>query len=340
MRIIMVDNSIPFDARTPTVRPLDGAEKVFANLPGALARRGHDVHVYNRAETAEVIEGARWQTMAVPPATRCDVLIAYRKTNLLGFVEESHRRVLWLAGSAARLAEGPAQDRLERYRPALIFQSEAQRETWGGKPDLDVKVIPPAVGWNFRQETPTEPVDPPRAVFTSHPLRGLDWTLVLWRERIYPACPGAELHVFSGSLHAAFNGGMVDDRLSAIVEAINQCDGVVIRAPATDPEMAAEYRAARVHLFPSDASEMVALTLAESQATGLPAVARSLGAAAERVVDGETGRLVADGPAFAEAAIGYLSDANLYLEASARAMGLQRSRTADATAGFYESVFS
>ncbi|MEQ8370484.1 MAG: glycosyltransferase [Alphaproteobacteria bacterium] len=320
--------------------PLNGAEKVFANLPGALARRGHDVHVYNRATVADVIEGARWHTMAVPPATRSDVLIAYRKTNLLGFVEETHRRILWLAGSAARLSEGPARERLDRFQPALIFQSEAQRATWTGQPDLDVKVIPPAVGWHFRQETPTDPVDPPRAIFTSHPLRGLAWTLDLWRERIHPECPAAELHVFSSSLHAALNGATVDDRLRPIMEALGRCEGVMVRAPAADPDMAAEYRAARVHLFPSDSLEMVALTLAESQATGLPAVARPLGAAAERIVDGETGRLVADGPGFAQAAVGYLADANLYLEASARAMGLQRSRTADTTAGFYEALFS
>ena len=44
--------SIPFDGYASTSRPLGGAEKAFASLAGALARRGHDVHVYNRARLA------------------------------------------------------------------------------------------------------------------------------------------------------------------------------------------------------------------------------------------------------------------------------------------------
>ena len=49
----------------------------------------------------------------------------------------------------------------------------------------------------FREAEPREP-PPPRAVFTSNPLRGLDWLLDLWAARIAPAVPGAELHVYCG----------------------------------------------------------------------------------------------------------------------------------------------
>ena len=39
----------------------------------------------------------------------------------------------------------------------------------------------------------------PRAIFTSNPLRGLDWLLEIWASATRPRVPTAELHVFSGS---------------------------------------------------------------------------------------------------------------------------------------------
>ena len=60
------------------------------------------------------------------------------------------------------------------------------------------EIIPYGVLDHFRRAVPREP-PPPRAIFTSNPLRGLDWLLDLWVSRIRPAVPGAELHIYAGA---------------------------------------------------------------------------------------------------------------------------------------------
>src|SRR5437660_169381 len=59
------------------------------------------------------------------------------------------------------------------------------------------RVIPYGVPEHFRREAPRAP-PPPIAVFTSNPLRGLDWLLDLWAARIAPAIPQAQLHIYAG----------------------------------------------------------------------------------------------------------------------------------------------
>ena len=46
-RIVLADDGIEFDGRTPEERPLGGAESSVAALAGELAARGHDVQVMN-----------------------------------------------------------------------------------------------------------------------------------------------------------------------------------------------------------------------------------------------------------------------------------------------------
>ena len=61
-------------------------------------------------------------------------------------------------------------------------------------------------------EPATEP-PPPKAVFTSNPLRSLGWLLDLWAEWIAPKVAGAELHLFTG---AATYGSVGDAKADAM----------------------------------------------------------------------------------------------------------------------------
>ena len=36
------------------------------------------------------------------------------------------------------------------------------------------------------------------AIFTSNPMRGLEWLLTQWEENIFPNCKNAKLNVYSG----------------------------------------------------------------------------------------------------------------------------------------------
>ena len=170
----------------------------------------------------------------------------------------------------------------------------------------------------------------------------LEWLLRLWVEGVRPKVADAELHVYSATLDQGELGGEVPERIRSVFDqAVSaRANGVVIRRPLADPDMAEAYRAARVHLYPGAANEVYCSTLAESQAVGVPAVARRFAAAAERVRDGESGFVAPDDEAFASCAALLLSDDDVFRNRSADCRTHQRRRDWDAAAAEFETLFA
>jgi hypothetical protein len=340
MHITLVDDSIAFDGYSAASRPLGGAEKAFASLPGALARRGHTVVVFNRCRWGMHVEGVQWEPIEEgrkPPRT--DLLIAYRKPSLLEFVRLSGRRALWFTGPGRLLGRPATRQALAALNPLVLLIAEAQAREFEPR-GLATALLPPAVRADFLTGTP-EPAAVPRAVVTTHPAHGLDWLLDLWIDRIRPAVPGAELHLLSMTLARAAEGGEVEDSLRPLAAkalAARADHGVVIARPEGDFSMAATWRAASVHLFPGHADDMGCHTLMESQASGCPAVLRPLGAAPERVADGVSAYVAPDDDAFANLAALLLAEsglrASMGAEARARMAGRDWAAAAAALEGW------
>lgn len=345
MHITLIDDSVSFDALTAGVHPLGGAEKAFACLPGALAARGHKVRVINRAKYPMPVEGAQWEGWHIRQEEETDVLIAFRKAALLDSVRRAGRRVLWLTAHGRALERAEDRRVLETHRPVLVFLGPSHRATWrrtDWAEGFSCPVIPPAVGRVFLSGQAPELVTPPRAIVTTHPSHGLDGLLELWRERIRPEVPEAELHIYSSVLAKGLRGDPVPDEIRPVLnKALSGSEaGVVIHPPGNDGQMAAAYRAARVHLYPGHADDMGAWTLAESQACGLPAVARGLGGVPDRVADGRTGYLVPDADAMASVAALLLKDEAVFRSLSDEARTTQRARSWDAVAAEFEAAWA
>ena len=342
MDILLVDDWIPFDGYTPSSQPLGGVEKAFASLPGALRRRGHEVRVINRCRFPITAEGVQWQTWDDPRPASCDVLIAHRKPELLDFPVAAGRRILWLVSPAGYLEKAPNKAVLERHGDArLVFAGPAHRLTCPRAFDDRAVVIEPGVRRDYLDAEDMAPAHPPRAVVTTHPLMDLDWLLRLWVDEVRPKVADAELHVYSATLDKGELGGEVPERLKPVLgQAVAaRAHGVVIQRPCADPDMAEAYRAARVHLYPGAENEVYCSTLAESQAVGLPAVARRFPAVGERIRDGESGFLVPDDQAFASCAILLLIDDSVFRSRSADGRAHQRARSWDAAAVEFEALF-
>ncbi len=342
MHIVLVDDSIPFDGHSPASQPLGGAEKAFASLPGALARRGHRVQVFNRCRDPLQVEGAAWETWQGTRPAACDVLIAFRRPELLGFVESAPHRVLWLATPAGYLEDAQHESVLSAHCPTLAFMGEAHRATYRTtNAKLPVAVIPPGIRRDYLDDVAPAPAHPPYAVATSHPMLGLDWLIRLWIAHVHPLCPHAELRLYSAVLDRAFLGGVVPEPFKAIAALALGAggQGIAIHRPAADPRMAEAYRAARTHLYPGDAREIYCHTLAESQACGLPAVARPFPAAAEQLGDLRSGGLAAEEEAFSRAALSLLEDDQAYLRQSEAARARADGRTWDAAAAAFEAIW-
>lgn len=342
MRLTFVDDSLPFDGYSPTSQPLGGAEKAFAALPAALAMRGHTVRVFNRCAFPVSVDGVAWEPISDDRPPDTDVLIAFRHPRLLEFVREARRKVLWTAGPPEELDQPAARALLERHRPLVVFFTAMQREGWGNPLGLETKVIPPGIGASYLEDEAMAPVDPPRAIATTHPLAGLDWLLTLWVEKIRPAVPNAELYVYSALLDKGRLGADVPASVKPVLDRAMGARGagVAILRPQPDPQMAEAYRTARAHLYPGQPGELLASTLAESQALGLPGIARaSSPAVLQRIVDGQTGRIATADGHFAGAAIDLLTDRATFDRMSANARTLQRGRSwAVAAAEFEEAI--
>jgi len=330
MHITLVDDSIPFDGFSPATRALGGAEKAFASLAGALVRQGHQVRVYNRARFPLMIEGAHWETLDVGFPSQTDALIAFRKPSLLSSVRLAGRRLLWVTASARQLE--PARKALDSFRPHLLFLGATQQAAWNNPEGLSVSVVEPGVRPDFTADVASQMAAAPTAIVTTHPAHGLEFVLDLWAQKVLPAVADARLLVVSALMDKGRSGAELEPEMQALLAKAQGTPGVDIVAPGSDSTMAALYRSARVHLYPGHPDDMACWTLMESQACGLPAVARPLGAVFERLRDGSTGQMVPDAEAFANVAIRLLTDDAMFGAMGQAARQTQRGRGWDRVA--------
>ncbi len=314
MRICFVDDSVAFDGQTPLTVPLGGAERAVVGLATALAARGHDVTVFNRCSEKATVGGVTWSPLDGEVPEMTDIVIACRKPRLLKHVPMAFRRVLWVMGRPDYLEKPAVADLLERFGVRLMFIGRTQAASYRGKrPGL---TVPPGVADAFLAPpsgAPAASSGPPVAVVTTHPDNGLRWLVDLWTDSIHPQAPDAKLHVYSNLLARAAKGESVSDDVAHLWDSVSVAEdkGVSVLEPLSESGMAAAYAAARCHLYPGHADDMACWTLIDSQGAGLPAVARTRGAAHERLSNGETGYLVPDDAAFANVAAQMLTDTGM-----------------------------
>jgi glycosyltransferase involved in cell wall biosynthesis len=335
--VVMADDGIAFDGPMAEEGPLGGAETAFAALAEALARRGHRVSVRNHCHAALSYKNVCWAPLSEKLPEACDLYIGNRGHRVIGLVRKAERRLFWLHNPAGYLRKPRNLWRLAWYRPTLITSGAYHTATipaWlpcGGR-----EIIPYGILDRFRSAPPRDP-PPPRAIFTSNPLRGLDWLLDLWVARIAPIMPKAELHIYSG---AAVYGKLAEPRKEEILSRADALASYGIRrfSPIGRNRLAAALSGARVMLYRGDPGETFCLALAEAQAMGVPAIVKPLGSVAERVIDGRTGRVAKNDDDFAAAAIAALRDDELWCAWHRTALSEQRGLSWDMVAVRFEAL--
>jgi glycosyltransferase involved in cell wall biosynthesis len=337
--VVMADDGIAFDGRTAEAGPLGGAETAFVALAEALAARGHAVEARSHCRAPLRHNGVGWAPLADGVPDSCDLYIGNRGHRVMGLVKRARRRLFWLHNPVRYLKKPRNLWRLAWYRPTLVLCGPYHANSvprWlpcGGR-----VIIPYGVLEQFRHATEREP-PAPRAVFTSNPLRGLDWLLDLWTAHIAPAVPEAELHVYAGpAVYRA--GGESARRMEAVLARADAlyAKGVRRHAPVGRARLAAVLAEARIMLYRGDPGEVFCLALAEAQAMGVPAVVQPIGNVAERVIDGKTGRIAIGDEDFAEAAVALLRDDDLWRRWHREALARQRGVSWDEVAVCYEAL--
>jgi glycosyltransferase involved in cell wall biosynthesis len=295
--IVMADDGVAFNGASLDAGPLGGAETAFIGLAEGLAALGHRVQAFTTSDHALDRAGVAWRPVADGLPERADLYIANRGHRLLDLLPAAGRRCFWVHNPAGYVVKPRYLWRLLRHRPLIVFLGPFHESTlprWvptGGR-----MVIPYGIDERFRA-LPERTTPPARhAIFTSNPLRRLDWVLEIWAELIRPAVPDAELHVYSSL--ATYGGGDKAKNLAAapILERARSlaASGVVLHPPVTKAVLATVLAETRVFLYGGDPGETFCLAAAESQAAGVPGVVARSTCLAERVRDGETGFVVDD----------------------------------------------
>jgi glycosyltransferase involved in cell wall biosynthesis len=345
--IVIADDGIAFDGRTPERRPLGGAESAVVQLAEALAARGHRVRAFTTTDERETVShnGVDWSPIhaggpyaALPEV--CDLYIANRGDALIPRVPRARRSAFWIHNPAGYIVKARYLWKLLRRRPVIVFIGDYHAATcpaW--VPEGGRRVIPYGVTEAFRTAV-VPALDPPapRAVFTSNPLRGLDWLVAVWTDLIHPRVPGAELHAFSGAATYGAAGARKADAMARVLDAAGAAPGVVLRDPVPKADLIPELLSARAMLYRGDANETYCAALAEAQALGVPCVVENHGSTPERVRHGETGSVVSGRAAFADAAVAVLQDDALWRSYHDAALATQRAWSWDDAARSFEQL--
>jgi len=339
MHYVLADDSLPFDGFTASQRPLGGAEKALADLAAALVKQGHTATVLNGTQYPSTADGVRYQPLDEfhHRPVEADVLIAFRQPHLLGAVRKARHRLLWVVAAPDYL-QAPANTPLwESFAPTILFVGAAQQRVYRGA--LPHRLLRPGVAAAFCQdedlvESTVGPTDasgrvPPHAVVTTHPLHGLAWLTEIWRRLVHPQMPEARMMVYSTLMAKGLREDSVPDALQPVLDRVKAASGanVVVVDPRSDSGMADIYRASRVHLYPGHPHDFACWTLAESQASGTPAVARGVGGVEEHVINGQSGFIVPDAAAFANVTLEILRNDQVHRSLSTAAADVTRRRT-------------
>jgi glycosyltransferase involved in cell wall biosynthesis len=341
--VVMTDDGIAFDGMSPARGPLGGAESAFLAAAEALAARGHRVEVRNRCAAPMTHNGVGWASLAGGVPESCDLYVANRSAHLIGLAPHVRRRAFWIHNPGRYLKKFRYVSALFRHRPVIVTTGRYHESTvprWmpsGGRVS-----IPYAIPEAFRHAPPLTEAPPPRAIFTSNPLRGLDWLLDQWETRISPALPEAELHLYCGpSVYGAVGEAKAAPMRALLSRAEGLArQGVRLFAPLPRAALVAALRQSRVMLYRGDPNETFCMAVAEAQALGVPAVVQALGSLPERVQTGITGFVAEDEASFAQHAIALLRDESLWRQQHVAALRLQQGLDSDAVAQRFEALMS
>ena len=326
-KIILADDGITFDGDTLSKGPLGGAETAFISLAEALAKKNHEVTIFNQCKKSMIRNNVTWKPFEDITSLSCDLYIANRGHTTLALFPKAKSRIFWIHNPANYLLKWRYLLKIWRWKPAIIFSSDFHVKSYpkwcpsGGRVN-----IPYGISSAFL-DTPVLTKPPlPRVVFTSSPLRSLDWLLNIWVEKIYPNLPGGELHIFSSPKTYGEHGNARIEKMNAVLDKASSMkeQGVVLRNPLPKNKLAIEVSKFRALLYRGDPGETYCLAVGESQASGVPCVVQSIGCVAERVIDKKTGFVAKDDITFAKYALKILKDDSIWLSHHKAALENQR----------------
>jgi glycosyltransferase involved in cell wall biosynthesis len=325
-----------FNGQNASTLGLGGVETSVVGLSEALAALGHPMSVYTTAAERLTHKGVNWHPMEDVGAIEAEVVIVcnhvYRFNHLKPEVAKRAHKIVWLHNPLQVEKAVRKGDFLPmvQHRPDVVFLGDyLSRTTSCLLPFKRRHVIGYGIAAPFLQ-TPHKPLSERsnRVVWVSQPQRGLVETLALWKDRVLPAVPDAEFHLFGRSAH---DTKMTEDELKRL--------RVVLQPRATKQQLADFYATAKLLWYPGARDETFCLAAAEAQCMGVPVVTRGIGSLSERVQHNTNGLIGKTDEPFAQAAIDVLKNETLWNNLSTGALKQRDMLNWNAVAKRWQAIF-
>ena len=315
-KILFIDNGIEFDSVLFREKALGGAEVAFVSLVEELAKLNLEVIVYNNCKNQGRIKNVEWRRLSKKVLDeKFDVLVVNRGDKYLNFRTECKKRFFWIHNPAKYLLKYRYLSKIFLNRFNIIFSSEYHKSTYPfWAPAANKIVIPYGIDNNILK-TRKNKAPQSRAIFTSNPLRDLDWLMNNWQLKIHPNVKNAELNLFTGiSTYGNFGEkhSRKTDKILNIAKSLKN-KGINLHEPLKREHLFKKLNKARIFLYKGTHDETFCMAVAEAQALAIPAVVCDYGAMRERVVDNKTGYVCKNTEDFNLKAIKLLNDDKIWM---------------------------
>lgn len=272
------------------VRGLGGSETALHLLTRQLARRGHDVEVFNAVWDPGNHEGVHWRgAWELPNAEAPDVAVAVRFDEAIRDIEAKHH-LFWMLDDRT---DGPRAFAEQHPGAPIVLASNAMHaRVSAASVKAPITQIPlPIETDRYQRDLPRERA----CLYSSMPNRGLDALLSFW-PRIREQVPDAELWITSGWRLWGYTRSEASDRWHRTIgDPHDLPDGVRLLTHSDSlpkGDLIDVQQRAWLSLYPCRFPEMFCYSAAESATAATPVITSDLEALAERVAHNQTGVLV------------------------------------------------
>ena len=312
MRIIFLDNSIYLNATSLNLKALDSIQKILLNFSAELSNRNHEVVIYNQARHKKIKKAIVWKNIKDLKQDKADILIVVQDIDLLKYKVKAKIKFLFLHYRPQEKLDKNIFINLIKQKFCILYSNNF---VVSNLPDI-YKYVPKLhfkIGVsNHYREVKLYNTTQYNTFVTTHPLKGLDWLIELWTKYVHTKIPWAELHIYSKLLDQNEVAKNIKIRNLKLSLELNKDSGIFIKSPLPQKEFISKLANYKIHLCPSLDNSFQYLSILESQACGIPVIARETVSIYDCIYNNETGYIVKDELSFARKIIQVLSDNQLF----------------------------
>ncbi len=274
-------------------RGLGGSESALVLLSRALAKKGHNVDVYNCCYKPGKYDGVEWKPLWMfNPLEQRDAVVSLRLLETFEQDVAARVRAVWihddsLPGATKMDSSGKVNRWIAVSETEKVFIEQKEKispEHWfitNNAFDEDI----------YNDGLRGEKKIPGQLIYCSAPDRGLQYLLEYWEE-IKKRAPYATL-LITGSFALWGNADEENERFfGEMYKKALELDGVRLLGRIEKKELALHQAQSEIMVYPSTFDEMYCISALECLAVGTPIVSTARAAMKERVIPGETGFLI------------------------------------------------